>query len=62
VSLINTSAEQQLISVQNIGNHLRPQNLTSFAVCLFLVANRVLFVQKCEKLGFRVRAKVNVSC
>jgi len=31
------------------------ENLTSFAVSIFPVENGILFVQKCEKLGFRVK-------
>jgi len=31
------------------------ENLTSFAVSIFPVENGILFVQKCEKVGFRVK-------
>jgi len=34
------------VSVQVTGSHVHPQNLTSFAVCLFPVAQGVLLVQK----------------
>jgi len=43
-----------------IGIPLLPDNLTSFAARLFTVANSAVYVQKGDKLGFKVKDRGSV--